>query len=75
MSDTDFSRRGVRWRRAWVGDNGGRYEWLSERARVWRVGPSYFAEVDGQQSRRTFLTLLDAMDAATSRMQEVRRAA
>lgn len=65
MTDT-FSHSGITWRRQWVGDNSGRYEWTSDDARlvVWREGLEYSATLDGYAAKRTWPTLTAAMAAA-----------
>ena len=64
MTDT-FTRSGITWRRAWIGDNGGRYEWTSDdgRLNVWREGREYSATLDGYASTKTWPTLTAAMAA------------
>lgn len=66
MSYAIFTSHGVRWRRQWVGDNSGRYEWTSDDGRlvVWRDGREYSATLDGYPATRTWLTLTGAMEAA-----------
>lgn len=64
--DDLFVRSGVEWRRQWVGDNAGRYEWSSGcgRMKVWRSGRIYVTCVDGQVFQAPQATLLGAMNAA-----------
>ena len=62
MTDT-FTRSGITWRRAWIGDNGGRYEWTSDDGRLicFREGKAYAATLDGYAAKRTWPTLTAAM--------------
>lgn len=66
MSDTFTSRSGSTWTRHWVGDNAGRYEWTTDDklAVCWRDSHQYRARVRGRVLDRSYLTLLDAMQAA-----------
>ncbi len=70
MTDT-FSRSGITWRRQWIGDNSGRYEWTSDDTRltVWREGKAYAATLDGYASTKTWPTLTGAM-AATQQSRD-----
>lgn len=65
MTDT-FTRSGITWRRQWVGDNSGRYEWTSDDGRLvcFRDGKAYAATLDGYASTKTWLTLTAAMAEA-----------
>jgi hypothetical protein len=61
-----FTRDGITWRRQWVGDNSGRYEWTSDDNRlvVWREHKDYSATLDGYPSTKTWPTLTAAMAAS-----------
>ena len=64
MTDT-YTRDGVTWRRQWVGDNSGRYEWTSDEQRlvVFREHREYSATLDGYPSTKSWPTLTGAMAA------------
>lgn len=64
--DDLFVRNGIAWRRQWVGDNAGRYEWTSDDGRLvcWCEGRTYRATLDGYSSTKTWPTLTGAMMAA-----------
>jgi hypothetical protein len=64
MTDT-FTLSGITWRRSWIGDNSGRYEWTSDDGRLicFRDGREYSATLDGYASTKTWLTLTAAMAA------------
>ena len=64
--DDLFTLGAVTWRRQWIGDNAGRYEWTSDDARlvVWREGRNYSATLDGYPSTKTWPTLVAAMAEA-----------
>ena len=64
-SNDTFTRSGITWRRQWIGDNGGRYEWTSDDGRLicWREGKNYSATLDGYAAKRTWPTLTAAMTA------------
>ena len=64
MTDT-FTRSGITWRRQWIGDNSGRYEWTSDDGRLvcFRDGRAYSATLDGYASTKTWPTLTGAMAA------------
>jgi len=55
------------WRRVWVGDNSGRYEWRSTggRLKAYRDGSSYRYEIDGRSASGSERTLRAAMEAAS----------
>ncbi len=57
-----FKRHGITWHREWVGDNGGRYEWSSARAVIWREGHFYRLAIDGNVRTDKHRGLLAAMD-------------
>ena len=65
MTDT-FTRDGVTWRRQWVGDNSGRYEWTSDDGRLvcFREHKDYAATLDGYPSTKSWPTLTGAMAAS-----------
>ena len=65
MTDT-FTSSGITWRRQWVGDNSGRYEWTSDDGRLvcFREGRNYSATLDGYPSTKTWPTLVAAMAEA-----------
>lgn len=61
---TDIFRQGSTiWRRQWVGDNSGRYEWTSDDGRLicWREGRDYSATLDGYPATKSWPTLTAAM--------------
>ena len=64
--DDLYSRNGITWRRQWVGDNSGRYEWTSDDGRLvcFREGRNYSATLDGYPSTKTWPTLVAAMAEA-----------
>lgn len=62
--DDIYCRHGTTWQRRWVGDNGGRYEWLSKNAIAWRDGHFYRLSMGGVLSPERHKTLLGAMDRA-----------
>ena len=64
--DDLFVRLGIEWRRQWVGDNSGRYEWstICGRLKVWRSGRAYVTEIDGEIFQAPQATLIGAMNAA-----------
>lgn len=61
--DDTYARNGITWRRAWIGDNGGRYEWTSDDGRLvcFREGKVYAATLDGYASTKTWPTLTATM--------------
>jgi hypothetical protein len=63
MTDDTYTGMGATWRRQWVGDNSGRYEWTSDDGRlvVWRDGHDYRATLDGYPSTKTWPRLTTAM--------------
>jgi hypothetical protein len=76
VHDNVYTLNGTTWRREWIGDNSGRYDWTSEDARLvcWREGHIYRATLDGYPSTRTWPTLTGAMAAtATARAAYDRR--
>ena len=56
------------WRRVWVGDNGGHYEWRSTggRLKAYRVGSCYRCEIDGELVGGVERSLIAAMNAAST---------
>lgn len=70
--DDEFHSLNVKWTRRWVGDNGGRYMWLSDcgQLQACRHNGSYIAAIGGKAvmgsdgKHRTWSTLKAAMDAA-----------
>lgn len=69
VRDNRFTRSGLTWLRSWVGDHGGRYEWTTGTATVWRDGHDYRANVGGVTSERSWPTLMAAMAAAEQQMR------
>ena len=69
--DDLFTIQGTTFRRQWVGDNSGRYEWTSNDGRLvtFREGRDYSATLDGYASTKTWPTLTGAM-AATVRSRD-----
>lgn len=61
-----FVRRGVTWTRAWIGNNGGHYEWMAAggRLRVVQAASVYRVIIDGRLIALEWPRLITAMDEA-----------